>query len=156
MRPSLYILYYILLKYWGFCTAVLVVCITVLTHSTEVHAAVSCLQLLHCERSTLSYSLNNWIFVFTEVSIVWFVISTCLNYLLHSLSWKLSVPVHLVVGRSLSVTAVHRSITFFRSPEYCGYLSDFTPLNKTFKDTVRMKSIELGTVRPEYIKTQVK
>jgi hypothetical protein len=54
------------------------------------------------------------------------------------------------------MTAVHLSITFFEFPEYGGCLSDFTPLNKTCKDTVRMKSIELGTVRPEYIKTQVK
>ncbi len=53
---------------WGFCTAAQSVCVTVFTHCTEIHSTVIRLQLLHCERPSISYSLFSWVFIISENS----------------------------------------------------------------------------------------
>ena len=71
-----------------FCSAVQSVCITVLANSTEIQPAVLWCQVLHGERSVLSYRFNRWAFGVTEISVVRLQTNACEHDEHHGLSWR--------------------------------------------------------------------
>lgn len=93
---------------WGFCSALTSACITVLTHSTEVHAIVFKRQILHFECPMLIIRSGGWEFILAELSKIMLIIAKRGEYdPLHGFSWPQSEPVHLVVARWLWVVAGH-------------------------------------------------